>query len=528
MGPAPVDHQRLGSVGTAFDQRLSVTPIRQAVPVAWVRWLGWLTVALAISAYAALAGQRASLEVRVNYDPTLQYLFASLAALKGWEYRYVDHPGTPIELLGSLILLAMRQVSGLDGEAFILAIVREPEQFLHVADVLLWIGTLGVVAAMIRWLLPGKRFQEAAFAVACGGAYFAIHPLSFSVLSIWSHNSFNLIAGTSVWLVLLVRLRRRRPLRSWQVLAFGFAAGALTSIQLYFAAWIVGIALTLIVYAVLLGGSKVLALLIGITSLIGGTLGFLVCTLPIRNEYLVFGQFVVSLVTHQGVYGAGPEGIPSSALLLDNVRQLITQAPLVFVSMILVFTLLGYRLSRAHWQPEADPGRSATCFGLSVQVLLLVSLIVKHPGAVYLLSVAATIPVLAGCALASLNLGQRLRTSLPATTMTAVLIGVVWNYQQSTQTLFSFEQRVDQARVAVDSALLQIAAAKGKRPDELQVAWTYGTNDGCFARWFADTGGLSSEIASGCPDQLSLDVFRHLISSPSGNQRLERAIDGTP
>ncbi len=486
-----------------------------------MRWAGWLVLGLSISTYAALAAQRAWLEVLVNYDPTLQYLFASLAALKGWEYTYVDHPGTPVELLGSLILLVMRAVGGPGGEDFILAIVREPERFLHVVDVLFWIANLSITAAMIRWLVPGQCFQEAAFSVACGAAYFAIHPLAFSTLTLWSHNSFNFIAGASLLLVLVLRLRRHDRLRSWHVFAFGIAAGALTSIQLYFAAWIVGITLTLAVYAVLLGETKAIVILIGITTLIGSAVGFLICTTPILDQYLIFGRFVMSLILHQGLYGSGPEGLPSSALLLGNARELIAQAPLLFVFTTLVFALLVYRFATLGGRATVDPDRWAASIGLTTQTLILLVLIVKHPSPVYLLSLAATLPVLAACLLASLELRGRLRTWAPATTLTVVLIGVVWNGQQSIEALLTVEQRVERGALAVDSALSRIAAEQGVRPESLQVVWTYGTNNGCFARWFGDSGPLSAEIASVCPNELGLDVSRQAISTAAADRPLE-------
>jgi hypothetical protein len=515
---SPTHTKSLGAATPAGLAREVFGRLRRVAPVGAERSVGWLVLALAISGYVLMDLQRASLAVTVDYDPTLQYLFSSLAALKGSGYTYVDHPGTPLEVLGSLILVLMKMIDGSDTEEFIVRMIRQPERFLEVVDVLLWITNLAVVAAIMRWSISGKRFQEGAFAVACGACYFAVHPLAFSTLTLWSHNSFNLIAGSSLLLVLVLELRRGRRLRSWQVFALGFGAGALTSIQLYFAAWIVGITLTLVLYAVLLGETKALVLLVGLTALMGWVLGFLVCTFPIADEYLVFGRWVVTLIAHQGLYGGGPEGLPAPTTLVANATALIAQVPLLFVFLALILAVLSWRLWIEHERLGGAPGRWAASIGLTVQVLVLLLLIVKHPMPVFLLSVAATLPLLAACTLTCLQLRQQFRAWLPATTMSIVLLCVLWNGERSALRLLTIERYTMLAADSVATTLAQIAEDERRPRDSLQVVWTYGTNNDCFARWFGDRGPLRNEIADICPHDLSLDIFQRSIATGTGEK----------
>jgi hypothetical protein len=476
-------------------------------------------VSAGLLAYTALGLEHVSFGVAVDYDPTLQYLFASLGALKGVGYTYVDHPGTPVEVLGSLILVLMQYVSGLDVEDFVVSIVREPEQFLRIADILLCLANLFIVAMMIRWLIPGSSVQQAAFAVACGTAYFALHPMSFATLLLWSHNSFNFIAGGALLLILTLRLRSGQPVRSWQALAIGFAAGALTSVQLYFGAWVVGMTVALMTYTVLLGRPKLLPWLVGTTVLVGSVLGFIVATLPIADEYLVFANFIAKLVRHRDGYGDGPEGLPYSGLLLANTWQLVTAAPVLFVALLFVMVGLVCRLRASRPNVRSEPGRWAIAVGLTMQTVVLLGLIVaKEPNVTYLLSIAATLPVLASCILGGLHGNGRFQVWSAVVTMAIVGAGMVISGTRSATALLDADRRAQSGQATVEAALADLAAQQGERRQDLMVVWSYGTNSRCFARWFADgwrDGPVWAEVAGLCPSDVGPDVFAQSGRAPT-------------
>jgi hypothetical protein len=481
--------------------------------------LGLALLCLLLATYGLFAARLASVAVMVDYDPALQYLIASLAPFSGGSYAYVDHPGTPVEVLGSLVLAALRPFVENPRESFVLTVVRHPEWFLQVADCFLVSATIAACAALAYWSVRGSGRQQAMLALACAGLYFAIHPLAVDSVALWSHNSFNLIGGSMLSLALVAELRRNEHIRCLHTCGLGFGAGILTAVQLYFGAWIVGVVVALVVYEVLLGASKWYALLVGFTALIASIVGFGVATLPIADQYAKFGLFALRIAVNQDLYGHGPTGVPSPERWWSNLRQLMSDAPVLFAAMIIVSIGLVWRLRSDHVRLAQAPGRWAASIGLVAQMLLLLVLIVKHPRPIYLLSIAATLPLLGSLTVESLDQWECRRWWLAPATLGVVVSLLLFNFQSAVLTRIGAAQTVERSNVVVQAALDGIATARGIRPDELVVLWTYGTNNGCYARWFADgwpIGIATAEIGLVCPNDRDLDVWQRTESAPTG------------
>src|SRR5512138_2049562 len=67
-----------------------------------------------------------------DYDPEMAYFMNSLAPFKGAPYFYTDHPGTPVEILGTM-LLGTDYVFFPSRANFISHYLEKPELFLNVA-----------------------------------------------------------------------------------------------------------------------------------------------------------------------------------------------------------------------------------------------------------------------------------------------------------------------------------------------------------------------------------------------------------
>src|SRR5689334_10029346 len=67
-----------------------------------------------------------------DYDPQMAYFLNSLAPFKGAPYVYADHPGTPVEIIGTL-LLGISYVFFTDHASFINTYLEHPELFLNLA-----------------------------------------------------------------------------------------------------------------------------------------------------------------------------------------------------------------------------------------------------------------------------------------------------------------------------------------------------------------------------------------------------------
>ena len=76
-----------------------------------------------------------------DYDPQMAYFMNSLAPFKGAPYFYTDHPGTPVEMIGTM-LLGTAYVFFTDHTNFISTYLEHPAYFLTVAHSLITLLSL--------------------------------------------------------------------------------------------------------------------------------------------------------------------------------------------------------------------------------------------------------------------------------------------------------------------------------------------------------------------------------------------------
>src|SRR5215510_12630756 len=92
-----------------------------------------------------------------DYDPEMAYFMNSLAPFKGAPYFYTDHPGTPVEMIGTL-LLGTSYVFFTDHANFINYQLEHPEYFLNVAHGL--ITLLSVLCAIYFFITMLRTLQK--------------------------------------------------------------------------------------------------------------------------------------------------------------------------------------------------------------------------------------------------------------------------------------------------------------------------------------------------------------------------------
>src|ERR1700730_5855597 len=130
--------------GVRVDSLTLYTPasfgrVLRSVPAAFV--------CLCMAAFGAVTTWIAPHSARVWYDPSLIYLISSLSAFRGREIERRDHPGTPVEAFGTLLLGLTYPVVHAARDGFVNHYLTHPQHFLSVAQ------TLGVGASIIVALL---------------------------------------------------------------------------------------------------------------------------------------------------------------------------------------------------------------------------------------------------------------------------------------------------------------------------------------------------------------------------------------
>jgi hypothetical protein len=163
---------------------------------------------------------------------------------------------------------------------------------------------------------------------------------------------------------------------------------------------------------------------------------------------------------------------------------------------------------------------------LTVQVVLTLLSIGKHPGAIYLLAVAAVLPILYGLSV------EVIRQEAPAgkwaalVLSTLVLVGFVYGLGSAIAAHRRTVARAEQSEADLRRLESEIQARTGK--DSIAVLWGYGTTSPCYALRFGNiyTANLfSRELQDICPNDWMYDVWGELAILADGPVRLEESRD---
>jgi hypothetical protein len=439
-----------------------------------------------------------------DYDPEMAYFLSSLAPFKGAAYFYTDHPGTPVEILGT-ILLGTTYVFFPNRANFIRDYLERPALFLTVAHGL--ITLLSVLCAIYFFLTVLRKLQKpnVYLALLLALLFYGLHPYSFKTLTVWSHTSFNFPLGTGYLILLFTVTQDAEGQVSNRLAAgLGLALGVMIAVMINFAAWFV----TALLFIFLSNYMKRIpwkkSLITGSIVVLSCAAGFLVSILPSIHRMPYFFGFLYNLSTHQSRYGTGPAGIPSLSLLWSNLHDLITAAPLVFLVMLASLFISVFLFRQRDSRIPENQDLWALNFSLLLQCGIITLAVLKHPGEHYLLSLAATLPVLL---LVILKLSEfRERFSRPFSN--AVIIFSIISI--SAFALLSIKNRqaeLLEAR-AVEAEINRIITEQeirlNKKPGELLILRTNETYSFCSALLHGDvfTGGVfATEINTWCPSQ---------------------------
>jgi len=304
----------------------------------------------------------------------------------------------------------------------------------------------------------------------------------------------------------------------------GLSTGVLTAIQLYFATWVIGTITAVFFY--ILGRDQVWrravksSLKVGIAALIG----FFIVTLPIFKLYPIFVDWVVGIITHQGHYGGGEPGFVTLQLLISNFVELWKQLPLLFILTIIVLGTLLLIFIKSRRSFKQNIGLWAAVFGLTIQLIVTLGLILKHPSVIYMQAVAAILPILiTGVFVLSTSTHPKYLSEqrlLKFGLSILIFAGFFFNLYRAALIRQFVSQQYLEVATNIDIFLEEYAKENQTDPQKLSVLWIYGMPSDCFARWYGNSYagyGLAEEISAICPGDYMLDVWENLVHLPDGN-----------
>ena len=125
----------------------------------------------------------------VNADPEIAYFISSLAVFDGQRYVWLQHPGTPLLVLGTVLIALVFPFVASSAEELTSRLVQQPEIFIVPAHALLALANLACVIALGWKALAVRRWSDAVLAAAVPASFFAFLPQSFLWAFYWSHNA---------------------------------------------------------------------------------------------------------------------------------------------------------------------------------------------------------------------------------------------------------------------------------------------------------------------------------------------------
>jgi hypothetical protein len=440
-----------------------------------------------------------------DYDPEMAYFLSSLAPFKGAPYFYTDHPGTPVEILGTM-LLGTAYVFSPAPANFIDDYLENPALFLSVAHGL--ITLLSALCAVYFFLTVLRTLQKPNVYLALSLAllFYGLHPNSFKTLTVWSHSSFNFPLGAGYLLLLFTVAHDARGQISNRLAAgLGLTVGVMIAIMINFIPWFVTTLLFIFLSNHMNGIAWKKSLSTASILVLSCAAGFLVSILPSLHRMPYFFGFIYELFTHQSLYGTGPEGIPSLSLLWRNLLDMVTIAPLVFLVMLLNLLISLFLFLQGNSRIRENHNLLALSFSLLLQCGMITLAVWKHPGEHYLLSLTATLPVLSLVILKLSELhgkfSRQLGNALIIFSMLSITASAILSIRNRHADLL--EARAVEAEI--NRIITEQEVRLNKQPGELLVLRTNETYSYCSALLHGDfftASVFATEIHARCPSQV--------------------------
>ncbi len=439
-----------------------------------------------------------------DYDPEMAYFMNSLAPFKGAPYFYTDHPGTPVEIIGTM-LLGILYVFFTHHANFIGYHLENPELFLNLAHG--FITLLSVLCAIYFFLTVLSTLQKPNVYLALSLAllFYGLHPYSFKTLTVWSHTSFNFPLGAGYLILLFTVAHDAQGQISNRLAAgLGLALGVMIAVMINFVPWLV----TTLVFIILSNYMKRIpwkkSLITGSIVVLSCAAGFLVSILPSIHRMPYFFGFMNNLFTHQLLYGTGPEGITSISLLWSNLHDMVTTAPLVFLVMLASPLISLFIFLQRNSRIPENHSIWALNFSLLLQCGMITLAVLKHPGEHYLLSLTATLPVwlLAIVKLSDFNwrFSRQFGNALIIFSIISISAFALLSIKNRHAELL--EARAVEAEI--NRVITEQEIRLNKKPGELLILRTNETYSYCSALIYGDfftAGVFATEINALCPSQ---------------------------
>ena len=304
-----------------------------------------------------------------NSDPEYAYLLNSVNLLHLHLPGHYDHPGTPMQEYGAvIILLRYFFVHVFNGvQSMHLDVLANPEAYLR------WINSSLIVFLGASLYFSGrmvyKHSKNLFLALLTQSIPFLYSSLLLSTSRV-TPEPLMMVCVSLISTLFISEYYQSVPFRSRKS---GMMLGALIGFGI--ASKVTLIPLALLVFLPAKIKTKVI-------SVISAAVSFLIFTIPIFPLYLKMLDWLKDLLIHMGIYGGGEVGLPGFGQLIKNLFLLLQSEPQYFL-MIVFLALVSVQL---HHRKRSHTGFLQKSFFILFLIFFFQALItIKHPSAHYML-----------------------------------------------------------------------------------------------------------------------------------------------
>lgn len=258
-----------------------------------------------------------------DYDPSYAYLYNSLNIATFRLVGHFDHPGTPMQITGSVILWSTWLFSTDHSNTLTEDVISDPEYYLRALN----ISTAILTSLVLLFLsvLIWERTRQFWIAFLFQLSPFISGLVLYNGLTRTSQESMLLMASLAYAATCLLWIFADANQGKKHLLMFGIIAGFGLASKIIFAPLLI---IPLIIYKAFADRMKFIKYSI---------ISFIIFTLPIIPLYPRMGWWIIKLFIHSGIYGTGSVTVIEPTGYLQALSNLVVSEPVYSVFYLAVF-----------------------------------------------------------------------------------------------------------------------------------------------------------------------------------------------
>lgn len=389
----------------------------------WFYVYGLLVVPVLLVLTASLLKQaRGPYWMGSNYDPDYAYLLNSLNLAQGHGIGHYDHPGTPAQIIGAIVIRLTYFIKTFNFAGLEENVIAQPEFYLQtISWVLVTTNALLVfLIGLTSWRLTGNFWQSILLQSA---PFFSTIVLNNSLTKVSAEPLLLTATLFFIWLSLFLIKSKDSPNKHRFGVGYGLIAGLGLATKINF------LPLT-VAPLFILAGLKTKVIYIMAT-----VLAFIFFTLPIVPIYPAFFSWTYRIYRHAGIHGTGEVSIFNASQFLANLNRLADDFQTILIILAMVVAFIIYLASSPASRPLLRTRDSRLVIGILAAQLVGVMIVGKHPGNHYLIPAIILIGLLVFTTLRLINQTNHQLTLWPLVIKLSLVILVVQLYSQTLTTL---------------------------------------------------------------------------------------------